>query len=104
MMSNKQYFEENVVWAVEADYGYRYWDTVKGKKELDAWCERHEDALSDLDYACKQDDPFVRKVLNAADYNFRNNLEWCKSKGLTWFGSVVDYILDNNLVKREGVR
>lgn len=95
----KQYFNDNVVWAVEVDYGRRYWETVKGEKELNEYCERHEDDLSDVDFAIKQEDEWVRDVLNTAEYNFRNNLNWCKKQGLTSFQDVIDFIIDNGLVK-----
>lgn len=103
MMKNREYFEQHVVMAVEVEmeYGGRYWNSMPGSKVRE-YCERianREDAyVSDLDYSCKQDDEWVRRVLNTADYNWRKNSEWCKSRNLTSLQKVICYIIDNRLV------
>lgn len=100
---DKNYFEANVVFAVEVEFeiGGRNWRTVVGQKALDEYLNRLNEFddmwLSDIDYASKQPDKKVRKVLNTAWYNFRNNSEWCKKHGLTSLWSVVDYIIEENL-------
>lgn len=73
MKMTKEYFENNVVFAVEFDYGHREWETATGVKELKKVIEAGNDNLSDIDYCCKQDDEKVRKFLNFVDYNFRKN-------------------------------
>lgn len=101
-MKDNKYFQANVNMAVEIEYacGGRMWYTVKGS-EVKSFCESYKDSgdyVSDIDYSCNQDDEWVRKVLNTADYNWMHNLDWCKSKKLTSMYSVVDYIIANKLV------
>lgn len=101
-MKDSKYFEEHVNMAVEIEYEYggRNWYTMKGS-EVKSFCDSYEDSedgVSDIDYATKQDDEWVRKVLNAAYYNWMHNLDWCKSKGIHSLWTLVDYIIDNRLV------
>ena len=96
-----KYFEANVNMAVEVEYevGGRHWSVMKGDK-VKAFCDNldEDEYLSDIDYATKQDDPWVRKVLNTAMYNWVNNQKWWKAKNFTCFDDVVDHIIKNKLV------
>lgn len=95
---NKEYFNNNVMMAieVETECGGRYWDTMLGS-EVDAFCKRHENEISDIDYCCNQPDAFCRKVLNLAELNFFKNRAYCEKHNITSFFKMIDFILDNGL-------
>ena len=69
----KEYFEANVMMAVEVKYetGGRYWKTVKGSEFL-AYIEEVDNddcmCVSDVDYDTKQEDPQIQEFLEKA-YN-----------------------------------
>lgn len=98
-LKNREYFDANVNMSVELEYemGGRNWYTMKGS-EVKEFCDRNADSISDIDFACKQDNEWVKKVLNTAYYNWMHNKQWWQSKKLTSLWAVVDYIIDNNLV------
>lgn len=102
IMTAAEYFNTNVIWAVEVDTGCgRFWKTCEGTAMLDALMkgDLYADSISDYDFAAKQENDFCRIVLNTADKNFRENRSWCKKWHLTSLFAVVDFILENNLVK-----
>ena len=100
---NKEYFEANVVFVIEVEYemGGRNRQTVTGVAEFnkvtDFLTKQNDLIISDIDYAAKQPDEKVRKLLNTAWYNFQNNRDWCKQHNLTSLYAVVGYIVDNYL-------
>lgn len=46
---SEQELRDKALWAVELDYGGRYWEVVKGS-ELHDFCSQHEDEISDVDW------------------------------------------------------
>lgn len=101
-MMTKDFFENNVIVAVEVEYdmGGRCWHTMKGS-EVREYCDRVEqagDSISDIDYCTKQNNAWCRKVLNAAYKNFYDNRDWCRKWGLKSLDDVIDFIIDNKLV------
>ena len=103
MMKNREYFEANVVMAVEIEYEYggRNWNSMKGS-EVKAYCDEQEsfgNFISDIDYCTKQDDEWCRKVLNTAYYNWEHNRTWWNDTlKLTSLWELTNYIIDNGLV------
>ena len=102
MAKDKKYFDDNVILGVEVEYedGGRNWTNMRGS-EVKAYCDKvvaRGDYISDIDYVCKQEDDWVRKVLNTAEYNWSKNFEWVKSKGITSLWALVDYIIERGVV------
>ena len=103
-MKDAKYFEENVNMIVEVEYesGGKSRQAMKGvevKPYLDKVVDNKETYFSDCDYSTKQDDEWVRKVLNTADYNWRHNRKWWMDDlKFTSLGQLVDYIIDHKLV------
>ena len=102
MTKDKKYFNENVMMAVEVEYemGGRNWTTMK-RTEVKNFCNHtYElgDYISDIDFACKQEDSWVKKVLNHAMLNWTKNQNWCKKHSLSSLDALIDYIIDNKLV------
>ena len=98
-LKNREYFDANVNMSVELEYemGGRNWFTMKGS-EVKEFCDRHSDEISDIDFACKQDNAWVKKVLNTAYYNWSKNMPWVRKQNITSLWALVDFIIDNNLV------
>ena len=102
-MKDKNYFRANVMMAVELEWedGYRHWIDCKGselKDTINNAIKYGDKYLSDIDFCTKQDDEWVKKVLNHAMLNWTKNLDWCKARGLTNLDDLIDYIIDNRLV------
>lgn len=98
-MKNKEYFNDNVVMAIEVEYedGGKEWHTKDGWM-VDRFCERVlqcGDFISDIDYSTTQRDDWCRKVLNLADYNWRNNQDWCRKMEFKSLDDLIDWIIDN---------
>ncbi len=102
MSRDKKYFNENVIMAVEVEYemGGRNWSTMKGSEVKDFCNRTYEfgDYISDIDFCTKQDDEWVKKVLNHAMLNWTKNYDWCKKHNLSSLDALIDYIIDNKLV------
>ena len=101
-MKDNKYFDAHVTMAVEIEFedGGRFWTEVKGS-ELKDYCNKiyeRGDYVSDIDFCSKQEDKWVRNVLNHAYYNWFENREWWKARKLTSLNDVVKYIIDNKLV------
>ncbi len=99
MMKNKEYFNDNVVMAIEVEYadGGRCWHAKDGWM-VDRYCERVlqcGDFISDIDYSRDQRDEWCRKVLNLAYYNLRENRDWCNKMKFKSVDEVIDWIIDN---------
>ncbi len=76
----KKYFHDNLIMAVELDYDDmgREWFTMK-ESEVDEFCKKHQGELSDIDYACKQDDPEISMIIEVAWKNLSANPEKYKN-------------------------
>ena len=104
-MTAREYFDNNVVFAVEVEYsdGGRDWSHYRGKRDLHDALTSIEAcgsmALSDVDYNGSQEDYFCEKVLKLADLNFWKNPEWVKRNNLKSYDDVIYFILDNELYK-----
>lgn len=103
MAKDKKYFNENVIMAVELEWedGYRQWITCTGsnmKDTINDATKYGDKYLSDIDFCTKQDDEWVKKVLNHAMLNWTKNYDWCKKHNLSSLDALVDYIIDNKLV------
>lgn len=93
----KEYFEQNVIMAVEVEYegGGRCWHTMKGsevKEYLDKLEQDEYRFLSDIDYCSKQNDPEIGKIIDAAIEIWRDKEKSAKFKNL-------DDVIDSLLVK-----
>lgn len=92
---NKQYFEQNVMMAIEVEYvdGGRCWHTKKGS-EVRAYLDRLDQDenryLSDIDYCSKQDDPEIGKIIDTA-ISIWTDRE--KSAGFKSLDEVIDSLL-----------
>lgn len=92
---NKQYFEQNVVMAIEVEYetGGRCWHTMKGS-EVKGYLDRLEQDdnryFSDIDYCSKQDDPEIGKIIEAAIKIWTDRE---KSAGFRTLDEVIDSLL-----------
>lgn len=94
-------FDNEVFYTIEVEYeiGGRGRLEVKGK-ELDATFESiadDGDYISDCEYSTNQPNAWVRKVLNLAFYNLKNNLKWCLENDCCGLESLIDYIIENDL-------
>ena len=101
-MKDRKYFEEHVIMAVELDGDYgKHWSTMRGvevKDFLDRMVDGETTYFSDLDYCTKQEDEWVRKVLNTAEYNWWHNRDWIKKVEIHSLWDLVEYIVDHGLV------
>lgn len=93
----KEYFEQNVIMAIEIEYedGGRHWNTMKGsevKEYLDRLEHNEGRYLSDVDYCSKQNDPEIGKIIDAAIEIWRDKEKSAKFKNL-------DDVIDSLLVK-----
>lgn len=99
-MKDAKYFWKHAMMAVEIEheFGGRSWKEMPAK-EVNSFCENIRNCgISDIDYSCKQPNEWCRKVLNTADYNWRNNRKWCKDNNFKSFQDVIDWILKNKRV------
>ena len=103
-MTAREYFESHVIYAVEVERedGSRYWNHVKGEKELDGLLSiikaNPNEYLSDIDFG-DQDEPFTDRVLKLALLNWTENRPWWKRNNLNSLTDVIYFILDNELYK-----
>lgn len=74
----REYFKNNAIMMVELDGDYgKFRQTMKGS-EVDTYIERMTDDsiyFSDLDYAGKQEDPEIKRILDEAWKNFRQDAD-----------------------------
>ena len=104
-MTAREYFDANVIIAVEVEYaeGGRDWSYYKGLAKAEEGIEliqEYGDYLSDFDYASKtRQEPFIKRVLELADLNFWKNPDWVLRNNLKSYDDVIYFILDNELYK-----
>ena len=105
-MTAREYFDANVIIAIEVEYaeGGRDWSYIKGIYDAEQEIEliqEYGDYLSDFDYAsiARQTDKFVQRVLKLANKNFWENPDWVLRNNLKSYDDVVYFILDNELYK-----
>lgn len=94
MKMTKEFYEANVVKAVEVEYenGGRRWFEMWGD-EVDDFIKALDDDeyLSDIDLCCHQPNEAVKKFLNVVDYNANHNPMY---KGVGFY-NVLAIALDN---------
>lgn len=107
MMTARDYFYENAIFAVEVEFSddnSRHWYYEKGSDAVQALTESVYEAgdyLSDIDFAgeARQDNTFVRKVLKLTSLNWWENKSWMERNNLKSYEDVLHFILDNGLYK-----
>ena len=103
-MTAREYFWNNVVWAIEIERedGSRYWNHPKGNIEKSGLLSIIDAStnlwLSDIDFG-DQDEWFTDRILKLANLNFFKNEAWCRKNNLKGYFDVINFILDNELYK-----